>query len=160
VLITAWNRLGQVYLTRRNYEDAVAILSEAIAWGEAQEDPRAEGYQKVPIETYYVLASAYYYMDECHYAVPLAVDALRIYERDKMEDPNALNTILTLFVLCRDYAGSVETTVVHTGPGFGEDGFPDGYTEPDVIIQRGDSNDDDTEEDTEESEDANDNSDD
>jgi tetratricopeptide (TPR) repeat protein len=145
VLMSAWNRLGQVYLTRRNYEDVVAILAEAIAWGEAQEDPTAEGYQEVPIESYYVLASAYYYMDECHFAVPLAVDALNKYERDKMDDPNALKTILTLFVLCRDWAGSPETTVVHTGPGFGEDGFPDGYAEPDVLIERGDSTDDDAE---------------
>ncbi len=134
ILMSAWNRLGQVYLTRRNYEDAIAILAEAVAWGEAQ-DPEAPGYQPIPMEAYYVMASAYYYKDQCRMAVPLAVEALDIYESREIEDPGAQATILRLFVLCRDYASSPETAYVHTGPGF-TNGFPNGYEEPDVIIQR------------------------
>ena len=41
ILISAWNRLGQVYLTRRNYEDVIAILSEAVALGRGAEPRRA-----------------------------------------------------------------------------------------------------------------------
>ncbi len=134
ILISAWNRLGQVYLTRRNYEDVIAILSEAVAWGEAQ-DPNAPDYQNIPIETYYVMASAYYYKDECRMAVPLAVKALHIYEDNKLTDPGAEATILRLFVLCRDWTEKPETAYSYSGPGF-TNGFPDGYVEPDVIIQR------------------------
>ncbi len=134
VMISAWNRLGQVYLTRRNYEDAIAILAEAVAWGEAQ-DEDAPGYQPVPIESYYVMASAYYYRNQCDMAVPLAVHAFRLYQQRELDDPGALDNILRLFVLCRDYTVKPEDAVIHQGVGF-TNGFPDGYEEPDVIITR------------------------
>jgi tetratricopeptide (TPR) repeat protein len=141
VMISAWNRLGQVYLTRRNYEDAIAILSEAIAWGEAQ-DEDSLGYQPVPIESYYVMASAYYYRNQCEFAVPLTVHAFRIYQQRELDDPGALENILKLFVLCRDYTVEPGDAVVHEGPGF-TSGFPDGYQEPEVIIERPGSGDED-----------------
>jgi|GEM_PF-916010 len=135
VLLKAWTLLGQVYLTRRNYEDAIAILAEAVAWGEAQ-DPKAESYKKVPIEAYYVMATAYYYKDMCQFAIPLTVEAFNKYQTEELEDAGALKNILSLFVLCRDFA---DDPVVHKGPGF-TNGFPEGYEEPDVRVQRGESN--------------------
>ena len=63
IFMPAWTRLGQVYLTRRNYEDVVGIMEEAIAWSNSQDrdDP---DFQEIPIEAYYVAATAYYYIDK------------------------------------------------------------------------------------------------
>jgi tetratricopeptide (TPR) repeat protein len=125
IYMPAWTRLGMVYFTRRNYEDAIAIFEEAIAWGEAND-------QTVPLEAYYVTAAGYYYLDLCAEAVPRSLEALDIYQRRRLEDPAALNNILSVFVLCRDYA---RDPYVYTGAGF-TNGFPDGYQEPDVLIER------------------------
>lgn len=137
VLLTAWNQLGQVYNTRRNYEDAIAILSEAIAWGENPDlnNPDEPGYQELPIELYYVLGTAYYYKGMCHYTLPLARTAFEKYERDENPDVLAINNILKLFVLCRDYPGGDGEPIIYEGAGFGEDGFPDGYDEPSVLLE-------------------------
>jgi len=125
IYVPAWRRLGQVYLTRRNYEAAVEIYEELIAWAKNHDQP-------VPIEAYYVSSAAYYYMDNCDIAVPYSVTALGIYESQQINDPNALNNILSVFVLCRDYAIS---PYLHTGRGF-ENGFPVAYEEPEVIVRR------------------------
>lgn len=124
----AWLGLGQVYYTRRNYESALEILEEAIAFGEENE-------VEVPIEAYYVTAGAYYYLDRCELAVPRARQAFDIITADKSEEPDvqALRNTLSVFVLCRDYAGK---PYVLTVPGY-TDGFPDGYEEPDVTLERG-----------------------
>ncbi|GAB4472443.1 MAG: hypothetical protein Kow00124_10500 [Anaerolineae bacterium] len=126
IYVPAWRRLGMVYLTRRNYESSIEIFEELIAWGKLH-DPDA-----IPLEAYYVTATAYYYRDKCDLAVPHALEALDIYEREQINDPNALRNILSIFVLCRDYAIK---PYVHTAAGF-ENGFPIGYEEPDVIIER------------------------
>lgn len=124
--MSAWLRLGQVYYTRRNFESALEILEEAIAYGETKEE-------RVPIEAYYITAGAYYYLDRCELAVPRAKHALDVYVESKMEDPGPLQTILSVFVLCRDYALD---PYVLTISGF-TNGFPDGYEEPNVLLQRG-----------------------
>jgi len=126
--MSAWLRLGQVYYTRRNYESALEILEEAIAYGEAHN-------QTVPIEAYYVTAGAYYYLDRCEIAVPRTLYALDLYEENKLEDPGPLTSILSVFVLCRDYADS---PYVLSTAGF-TNGFPDRYEEPTVILERGGS---------------------
>ncbi len=127
IYIPAWRRLGMVYHARRNFEDAVAILEELLAWGEAHDVP-------VPLEAYYVTATDYYYLDRtsdgtplCNRAIPRALEALDIYERERMDDPNALTNILSVIVLCRDYAQTPPTVAFQ---------FPEGYDEPDVIVRR------------------------
>lgn len=133
----AWRRLGMVYLTRRNYEASIEVFEELIAWGEKYD-------VEISVEAYYVTATAYYYKDWCDLGVPRAVDALEIYQRNAMEDPAALNNILSIFVLCRDYAGE---PYLYSGRGF-ENGFPVGYSEPDVIVTRPGAGTDETSEDT------------
>lgn len=129
-LNTAWLRLGQVYYTRRNYESALEILEEAIAYGE-KHDARAQ------IEAYYVTAGAYYYLDRCELAVPRAKQALDILMEDKSKepDPYAMLNTLRIFVLCRDYA---RHPYVLTEPGF-TNGFPDEHEEPEVLLEIGGS---------------------
>lgn len=123
----AWRRLGLVFHTRRNYEDAVAIFEEMVAYYAAQD-------QKAPIEAYVVLSSAYYYIDQgpddqplCDRAIHYADEGLDIYELTRMDDPIILQNLLKVFVLCRDYALTPPSTPVQ---------FPRGYEEPDVIVQR------------------------
>lgn len=123
--VAAWRRLGMVYFTRRNYETSLEVFEELIAWGETHGED-------IPLEAYYVTASAYYYLDECSIAIPRTLFALDLYEDGLLEDPNALKNILSIFVLCRDYA---REPYLHTGVGF-VNGFPEGYEEPDVIVQR------------------------
>lgn len=125
-------RLAQVYFTRRNYEDAIETFDMAIEWG-------LENDQEIPLEAYYVTASAYYYLDVCRPneewpegAVDRALEAFEIYQERDMEDEAALTNILKVFVLCRDYAGE---PYIYTGSGF-ENGFPIGYDEPDVYLER------------------------
>ncbi|MGF1506152.1 MAG: tetratricopeptide repeat protein [Anaerolineae bacterium] len=135
VFMPAWTLLGQVYYTRRNFEDAVDIFEEAIAYGE-------ENDVEVPIETYYLTALAYYYLNECDRGVPLAEYAFNRLQDDiasSNEPPDAStltvqNNILSVFVLCRDFAGDPYTS---TASGF-TNGFPEGFTEPDVVIRRSD----------------------
>jgi tetratricopeptide (TPR) repeat protein len=124
IYMPAWVRLGQVYFTRRNYESALAVLDEAIAWGEAHAGE--PGVPSLPIEAYYVSASAYYYLDKCDRAMPRAEQALELYESRRLEDPNALNNILSVYVLCRDYAITPPSQPV---------AFPDRYPEPDVRVE-------------------------
>ncbi|MBN1430592.1 MAG: tetratricopeptide repeat protein [Anaerolineae bacterium] len=126
--LSAWVRLGQVYYTRRNYENALEILEEAIGYGEKHNE-------EVRIEAYYVTASAYYYLDRCELAVPRAKQTFDLYLERKLEDSLALTNILSVFVLCRDYA---RHPYILTEPGF-TNGFPDNYEEPDVIVKRGGS---------------------
>jgi tetratricopeptide (TPR) repeat protein len=131
VMMSAWNRLGQVYYTRRNYESAIAVLEEAIACGTRS---RCEVKPKdIPIESYYVTASAYFYLDKCNLAEDRAKTALDIYVATDQDAPNTLSTILCVFKLCRDDA---DTPVAYSAPGF-TNGFPDGYEEPDCRITRG-----------------------
>jgi tetratricopeptide (TPR) repeat protein len=135
--ICRWTRLGQVYFTLRNYESAIATLEEAVACGEKSaciDYTSGENFtpDDVAIESYYVLASAYYYLDRCEIAVPRARQALQLYLDRKVEDPTALKNVLSVFVLCRDYAGK---PYVLTEPGF-TNGFPNGYEEPTVLIQK------------------------
>jgi tetratricopeptide (TPR) repeat protein len=127
VYLPAWTRLGMVYFTRRNYESAIAIFEEAIAYGK-------EHGEDVSLEAYYVTAAAYYYLDRCEIAVPRAVESLNLYRDRNMDAKNALTNILSVFVLCRDYAGN---PYVHTGDDY-VNGFPPGYQEPDVLVQRPD----------------------
>ena len=137
ILMSAWNRLGQVYYTRRNYESAIAILEEAIACGERSQCGVTP--KDVPIESYYVTASAYFYLDKCTLAEAHAKSALEIYVNTRTAnpnippDPNVLSTILCVFELCRD---SADTPVTYQGDGF-TNGFPNGYTEPNCQITRG-----------------------
>jgi tetratricopeptide (TPR) repeat protein len=137
ILMSAWNRLGQVYYTRRNYESAIAILEEAIACGERSQCGATP--KQIPIESYYVTASAYFYLDKCTLAESHAKSALDIYVNTRLADPNigpdpgALSTILCVFKLCRD---SADTPVTYQGDGF-TNGFPNGYEEPDCRITRG-----------------------
>ena len=127
----AWRRLGQVYHTRRNFEDAVAIYEELVAFYESKgEDP--------PIEAYLVLASDYYYIDRspddnplCDRALHYADAALDLYELRRYDDDVMLNNILSVYVLCRDYALTPPTNPVQ---------FPRGYTEPNVIVERAGAN--------------------
>lgn len=137
ILMSAWNRLGQVYSTRRNYESAIAIMEEAIACGTRSQcgvKPK-----DILIESYYVTASDYFYLDKCNLAEDHAKKALDMYARDRVENPDTppdtgtLSTILCVFTLCRDNA---DTPITYQGPGF-TNGFPDGYTEPDCRITRG-----------------------
>jgi tetratricopeptide (TPR) repeat protein len=127
-------RLAMVYFTRRNYEDAITTFEHAIEWG-------TENGETIPIEAYYVTASAYYYLDKCRDepgdewdigAVDRAVEAFNIYQKRNLDDAAALDNILKVFVLCRDYT---EKPYIHTGPGF-VNGFPEGYPEPDVLLER------------------------
>lgn len=127
IYVPAWRRLGMVYHTRRNFEDAIATFEELIAWAEAHD-------VEIPLEAYYVSATDYYYLDStedgeplCNIAVPRAEQALDIYEREQLAEPNALNNILSVIVLCRDHANTPPTIAVN---------FPEGYEEPDVIVQR------------------------
>ncbi len=140
VYIPAWRRLGMVYHARRNFEDAIAILEELLAWGEAHD-------VAVPLEAYYVTATDYYYLDRaedgtplCNIAIPRAFEALDIYERTRMDDPNALTNILSVIVLCRDYAQTPPTVAFQ---------FPEGYEEPDVIVRRPGTGDDQTDSESE-----------
>ncbi len=128
MFIPAWRRLGNVYHTRRNFEDAVAIFEELIAYAKANDE-------EVPIDTLYTSATDYYYLDRdsegrplCNIAIPRAFEALDVYEDERMEDVNALNNILSVIVLCRDFAAT-PPTVAFT--------FPEGYEEPDVVVRRG-----------------------
>ncbi len=125
--ISAWRRLGNVYHTRRNFEDAIAIFEELIAWCKAHN-------VEVPIDAYFVSAAGYYYLDHsadgaplCNRAIPYAEEALDIYERKRIEDPGNLLSILSVFVLCRDYALTPPTISFQ---------FPVGYEEPNVLVQR------------------------
>lgn len=133
ISMSAWNRLGQVYYTRRNFESAIAVLEEAIACGETSSCKQTP--KDIPVEAYYVTASAYFYLDRCDLADPRAKKALDTYVNNKMDDPNALHTILCVFKLCRDEA---DHPMTYQGAGF-TNGFPDGYTEPDCVIRRGGS---------------------
>jgi tetratricopeptide (TPR) repeat protein len=129
--MSAWSRLGEVYFTRRNYESAINILEEAIACAEQSKCGQAP--RALPIESYYVTASAYFYLDKCAPADDHAKKALDKYVNDKLDDPNALQSILCVFKLCRDVA---DHPVPYQGAGF-TNGFPDGYGEPDCVITRG-----------------------
>lgn len=136
----AWRRLAMVYFTRRNYEDAIDLFEEAIAWAEANGEP-------VPIEAYYVTASAYYYLDQCEWAVPFALEALTIYEDQEIDDANALRNALSVFVLCRDFTTK---PYVHAEAGF-TNGYPDRHLpEPDVRLTLGIEEDEAAEDDGEE----------
>ncbi|HEC21503.1 MAG TPA: tetratricopeptide repeat protein, partial [Chloroflexi bacterium] len=117
IYMPAWTRLAMVYFTRRNYEDAIATFEEAIAWGEAHDEP-------VPLEAYYVTGAAYFYLNECDKAVPRLFHALDIYEQERLEDEAALNNILSGLVLCRDYARPPYPLQ-----------FPEGYEEPEVLLE-------------------------
>lgn len=127
--LSAWVGLGQVYYARRNYESALEILEEAIAYGDTNKE-------EVQIEAYYVTAGAYYYLDRCEIAIPRAKLAFDLYVERKIEDNGTLSAILSWFVLCRDHA--TNNPYMLTAPGF-TNGFPDGYEEPDVIVERGNS---------------------
>lgn|SRR5574341_68332 len=127
-------RLAMVYFTRRNYEDAIATFEQAIVWGE-------DNGEEVPIEAYYVTASAYYYLDICRNhpgdewrtgAVDRAVQSFDLYHERRMDDPVALTNILKVFVLCRDWATD---PFIHTGAGF-VNGFPEDYEEPCVYVAK------------------------
>jgi hypothetical protein len=122
-----------VYYTRRNFEDAITTCEQAIDWG-------TENGQDVPLEAYYVTAAAYYYLDICRDdpndewstgAVDRAVEAFNLYKAQRLDDAVALDNILKVFVLCRDYAGEPYT---YKGAGF-VDGFPEGYEEPTVLLE-------------------------
>ncbi len=117
----AWLRLGNVYHTRRNYEDAIATYEELIAWNTAHD-------VEVPLEAYLVTASDYYYLDLCDIAVPRAFQALDVYEDRRLDESVALTNILSVFVLCRDYANTPPTIAYE---------FPAGYEEPTVLLERG-----------------------
>lgn len=130
IYMPAWSRLGQVYFTRRNYESALAVLEEAIACGE--KNACGQTPDDVPIESYYVTASAYFYLDQCQIAAPRAKQSLDIYLERQPDDPNALRSILCVFTLCRDNA---DHPFVYQGSGF-TNGFPDGYEVPECIIRR------------------------
>jgi len=123
----AWRRLGQVYHTRRNFEDAVAIYEELVAFYKNQGED-------APIEAYLVLASDYYYIDRspddqplCDRALQYADSALDLYELRRYDDEVMLNNILSVYVLCRDYALTPPSEPVQ---------FPRGYAEPNVIVER------------------------
>jgi tetratricopeptide (TPR) repeat protein len=130
IYMPAWSRLGQVYFTRRNYESAIAVLEEAIGCGEKSACGQTP--KDVPVEAYYVTASAYFYLDHCDLADQRANKALDVYVTDKLDDPNALRNILCVFTLCRD---SADHPLTYQATGF-TNGFPDGYTEPNCIITR------------------------
>jgi len=127
---SAWTRLGQVYATRRNYESSIAILEEAIACSE--QGKCGVKPDSAPIEVYYVTAAAYYYLDECGLAVKRSKSALDLYTQRKLDDPNAIKNILSVFILCRDYA---DHPFVYEGAGF-TNGYPDGYEVVDVVVRR------------------------
>ncbi len=127
IYLPAWRRLGMVYHARRNYEDAIAIFEEMIAYGEKTGED-------IPLEAYYVSATGYYYLDHaedgsplCNIAVPRAMEALDTYERERIDDPNALDNILKVIVLCRDWANTPATIRFS---------FPADYAEPDVYLER------------------------
>ncbi|HOA24977.1 MAG: tetratricopeptide repeat protein [Aggregatilineales bacterium] len=126
VYVPAWHRLGMVYHARKNFESAIAIYEELIAWAKVND-------VELPIEVYYISAADFYYLDRtaddeplCNMAVPRAFEALDIYEDTRMDDPNALDNILKVFVLCRDYANTPPTIRFE---------FPERYEEPDVVLQ-------------------------
>jgi hypothetical protein len=50
-----------------------------------------------------------------------------MYEDQRMDNPTVLKNILSVYVLCRDYANTPPSQPVV---------FPVGYAEPDVIVQR------------------------
>jgi tetratricopeptide (TPR) repeat protein len=130
ISMSAWSRLGEVYFTRRNYESAIAVLEEAIACGEQSKCNQTP--PKIPIEAYYVTASAYFYLDKCVLGTDHAQKALSIYINNKVDDTNALHSILCVFKLCRDVA---DHPLTYQAAGF-TNGFPDGYSEPDCVITR------------------------
>jgi len=113
IYVPAWTRLGMVYFTRRNYEDAIAIFEEIIAWSETHNT-------SAPLEAYYVTGAAYFYLDECERAVPLLFRALELNE-DGANDPGVTNNALRGLVLCRDYADHPVAVA-----------WPEGYPVPDV----------------------------
>lgn len=113
IYVPAWTRLGMVYFTRRNYEDAIVIFEELVAWGEEHGVP-------VPVEAYYVPGVAYFYLDECDRGVPLLFEALALNE-EGTDDPVVTDNVLRGLLLCRDFA---ETPVTVQ--------WPEGYSEPDV----------------------------
>lgn len=127
VYLPAWQRLGMVYHSRKNYEDAIAIYEELIQWANAND-------VELPIEAYYISATDYYYLDQtadgeplCNIAVPRAFEALDMYENERLNEPNALRNILSVIVLCRDYVNTPATINFE---------FPPGYEEPDVYLER------------------------
>jgi len=127
VYVPAWQRLGMVYHVRKNYESAIEVFEELITWAEANDED-------LPIEVYYISATDYYYLDKtaddeplCDIAIPRAFHALDIYEDERMEDPNALHNILSVIVLCRDWANTDPTVRFE---------FPEGYDEPNVVLDR------------------------
>lgn len=124
IYVPAWRRLGNVFHARKNYEDAIATYEELLAWG--RENP-GEVPMDVYLEAYYVTAADYYYLDLCDVAIPRAFEALEIYETARMENEVALNNILSVIVLCRDYALTPPTIAFE---------FPSRYPEPDVFIER------------------------
>ncbi len=137
--LRALSRLSMVYFTRRNYEDAITTFEQAIDWG-------TENGQEVPLEAYYVTAAAYYYLDICRDdpddewrtgAIDRAVEAFNLYKSRRLDDAVALDNILKVFVLCRDYAGEPYT---YKGAGF-VNGFPEGYEEPAVLLELPESGD-------------------
>ncbi len=130
IRMSAWLLLGQVYATRRNYESSIAILEEAIACSEQGACGIAK--DSAPIETYYVTGAAYYYLDECKLAVGHAKSALDLYVQRKLKDDNAIKNILSIFILCRDYADHPYT---YSGDGF-TNGYPDGYAVVDVVVKK------------------------
>jgi tetratricopeptide (TPR) repeat protein len=117
IYVPAWTRLGMVYFTRRNYESAIEIFEEAIQYGEKRGEP-------IPLEAYYVTGAAYFYLDECTKAVPLLFRALELNE-EGANDPLATDNVLRGLVLCRDYADHPVALQ-----------FPEGYEEPEVVLER------------------------
>jgi len=113
IYIPAWTRLGMVYFTRRNYEDAIAIFEETIAWCEAHNTT-------APLEAYYVTGAAYFYLDECDRAVPLLFQALELNEEGP-NDQGVTDNALRGLELCRNYA---EHPMAFA--------WPEGYPVPDV----------------------------
>lgn len=113
IYIPAWTRLGMVYFTRRNYEDATATFEETITWGEEHD-------VAVPLEAYYVSGAAYFYLDDCERGVPLLFRALELNE-ETLNDPGVTDNALRGLELCRNYA---ENPVAFT--------WPEGYQVPDV----------------------------
>jgi hypothetical protein len=73
-----------------------------------------------------VTGAGYFYLNQCEYAVPRAFHALDLYEERYRNnpDPAALDNILKIFVLCRDYANPPYALT-----------FPEGYEEPVVLLE-------------------------
>ncbi|NDJ54844.1 MAG: hypothetical protein GYB68_17375 [Chloroflexi bacterium] len=126
--LMAWQQIGQVYFTRRNYESAVETLQLAIDWTEAnpREDDEslpAGASNSASIEVYYVKALAHYYMDQCsnielsrEYPLhdgpqDLLNTAMTMYLDRPANDPSGngypieiRDQILRAIILCNDYA--------------------------------------------------------